>query len=85
MAPTTTRAGVLLGVNGLAWLQSAETATWIRTKTRPVYPICRWKSITASVPKGSATGLTRATSANSIPIRAKPTKPRATEKSVRKP
>ena len=54
-------------------------------KARPAYPICRWKSMTASVPKGSATGLTRATSANSMPISARPTKPSATEKSVQKP
>jgi hypothetical protein len=57
----------------------------MRTKSRPTFPICRWISMTASVPNGSATVLTRATSANSMPIRARPTKPRATEKSVQKP
>ncbi len=62
-----------------------EIATWTSTNASPTRPICRWNCSGPSWPKGTATDLKRATSANSSPIIASPTKASATEKFVQNP
>jgi hypothetical protein len=52
---------------------------WARMKVSATYDTCLWNLVRASIPKGAATGLNRAMSANCRPIIASPTNPSATE------
>jgi hypothetical protein len=60
-------------------------AGWARMNRRLTQPTWRWYCSKTSIPNGASTHRKRAARRNCKPIKDGPTKPNATEKSIRKP
>src|ERR671917_379881 len=62
-----------------------RSSGWTRMNRRLTMPIWRWYCNKTSIPKGAATDWKRAATRNCKPIKDRPTKPNATEKSIKNP